>query len=158
MNEFKPGDILVSLKEQKSSDREDPVVIPEGYISENVCTDPVIVFFKETIPTRGSYSAENFRLATDDEASQYIKGRKVVEPECPYEEGDYITTTKVVESLPNSTSNTLTEGVTLQIDGIIKNKDLKKAIMYFVNIDGYYPVLGPFRKATTEEINNINEL
>jgi len=155
MSEFKKGDIIVSLKEQTSSDRTNPFPIREGFIGENMSPeDGKVVWFKDTPPAKGSYKAKNFREATNDEKNQYIKGKTLVEPECPFEEGDYITTLKSVNTVSTSPEPwSIPEGATFFIDGIVKNPDPTKSVMYFEFIIGYYnPNEQDFRYATDEEI------
>lgn len=164
MSEFKLGDILVSTKKQSSSSRGTPIDIPEGFIGENVSpTNPKVVWFSHIPPGGGSYPSKNFRLASEEEKAQYIKGKKVVEPTCPFEEGDII----MVEAdmVQSTEGHTLMKGVMAQIDGIVKTKDPDKSIMYFSDtlfgkahsIEGYFKVNSGFRKLTEEEIELNNQ-
>jgi len=166
MSEFKIGDIVVSLIDQESSTNQEPVSIREGYVGENISPlDNQVVFFDQTVPGKGCYKSENFRLATDDEKEQFLKGRKIVEPESPFEEGDIIIV-DTNEIISIDKKNTLKRGVMGQIDGIVKTKDISKSMFYFAStlfdqphtIDGYYRLTDKFRLATQEEIDNESKL
>jgi len=159
MSEFKIGDIVVSLIDQESSTNQEPVSIREGYVGENISPlDNQVVFFDQTVPGKGCYKSENFRLATDDEKEQFLKGRKIVEPESPFEEGDVIITTGKVSSVEGIIPESFEAGKILVITDIIKTKDISKAIMWFTNSTQAFKLIDKFRLATQEEIDNESKL
>ena len=71
MKEIKTGDIVVSMINQSTEIGSCP--IPMGYVSKAIVGEAFeskdqVVWFEETTYLEGSYPAENFRLATKEEA------------------------------------------------------------------------------------------
>lgn len=152
MKKFNKGDIVVCETTSESNYRHNPTTILKGTIGENISENPDFVWFKDTPMARGSWSAKIFRLAVDHEIKQFQSGKKIVEPECPFEEGDYVITLNYTKSIEGE--GFVEKDKIYQIDGIIKTKDITKSKMYFIEVNGYYYVLGDFRKATAEELKD----
>lgn len=142
MSEYKAGDIVVSLKDQKSSDRTSPFHIAEGYVAEvsKFSTDPKAIFFNCTPPGSGCYNSEGFRIATKDEETQYIKGKKIVEPPCPFEEGDSLVATDNITS--KDTGEVITKDTVVVIDMLVKTNSNKTTVAWFEDYKGAFQIEG----------------
>lgn len=80
MKQFKQYDVVVSTKNQQTNCHYAEIDI--NYISQNICTDPAWIYFKETSSGKGAYDIKNFRHATPEEIKQYEqKGPHVLEKE-----------------------------------------------------------------------------